>query len=77
MSSRIEGGELHHVSVVVPSIADALPFYRDTLHLQAGAIREIPDQHVRAGDAGRGRHSGSDHHGLIAAGPVDLEGRGR
>ena len=48
MSSRMEGGGLHHVSVVVPSIADALPFYRDTLHLQAGAIREIPDQHVRA-----------------------------
>jgi len=48
MSPPIEGGELHHVSVVVPSIADALPFYRDTLHLQAGAVREIPEQHVRA-----------------------------
>jgi methylmalonyl-CoA epimerase len=41
-------GELHHVSVVVPSIADALPFYRDTLRMRAGAVREIPDQHVRA-----------------------------
>jgi methylmalonyl-CoA/ethylmalonyl-CoA epimerase len=49
MNPRIEGaGELHHVSVVVPSIADALPFYRDTLHMQAGAVREIPDQQVRA-----------------------------
>jgi methylmalonyl-CoA/ethylmalonyl-CoA epimerase len=41
-------GELHHVSVVVPSIADALPFYRDSLQMQAGAVRDIPDQHVRA-----------------------------
>jgi methylmalonyl-CoA/ethylmalonyl-CoA epimerase len=49
MKPRIEGaGELHHVSVVVPSIADALPFYRDTLRMQAGAVREIPDQQVRA-----------------------------
>jgi len=49
MNPRIEGaGELHHVSVVVPSIADALPFYRDTLHMQAGAVREVPDQQVRA-----------------------------
>jgi methylmalonyl-CoA/ethylmalonyl-CoA epimerase len=49
MKPRIEGaGELHHVSVVVPSIADALPFYRDTMRMQAGAVREIPDQQVRA-----------------------------
>jgi len=41
-------GELHHVSVVVPSIADALPFYRDTLRMRAGPVREIPDQQVRA-----------------------------
>ena len=49
MIPRIEGaGELHHVSVVVPSIADALPFYRDTLRMHAGPVREIPDQQVRA-----------------------------
>ena len=49
MTPRTEGaGELHHVSVVVSSIADALPFYRDTLRMQVGAVREIPDQHVRA-----------------------------
>lgn len=49
MTPRIEGaGELHHVSVVVPSIADALPFYRDTLRMHAGPVREIPDQQVRA-----------------------------
>ncbi len=43
-----EAGELHHVSVVVPSIPDALPFYRDTLGMRAGPIRELADQHVRA-----------------------------
>jgi methylmalonyl-CoA/ethylmalonyl-CoA epimerase len=43
-----EAGELHHVSVVVPSIPDALPFYRDTLRMRAGPIRELTDQHVRA-----------------------------
>ena len=37
MTPRSEGaGELHHVSVVVPSIAEALPFYRDTLRMDAG-----------------------------------------
>ena len=49
MTARPDGpGELHHVSVVVPSIDDALPFYRDTLRLRAGPVRELPDQRVRA-----------------------------
>jgi methylmalonyl-CoA/ethylmalonyl-CoA epimerase len=43
-----EPGGLHHVSVVVPSIAEALPFYRDTLRMRAGPVRELTDQHVRA-----------------------------
>jgi methylmalonyl-CoA epimerase len=43
-----EPGELHHVSVVVPSIAASLPFYRDVLRMQAGPVREIADQRVRA-----------------------------
>lgn len=42
-----EARELHHVSVVVASIADALPFYRDTLGLTPGAVREVVDQRVR------------------------------
>lgn len=41
-------GELHHVAVVVPSIAAALTFYRDTLGLVPGPVHELPDQHVRA-----------------------------
>ena len=41
-------GELHHVSIVVSSIADSLPFYRDTLRMTPGPVREIADQRVRA-----------------------------
>jgi methylmalonyl-CoA/ethylmalonyl-CoA epimerase len=40
-------GELHHVSVVVASIAESLPFYRDTLRMTAGPVREVADQQVR------------------------------
>ena len=41
-------GELHHVAVVVPSIAAALPFYCDTLGLIPGPVHELPQQRVRA-----------------------------
>ncbi len=41
-------GELHHVAVVVPSIAGSLPFYRDTLRMEAGPVRDLVDQRVRA-----------------------------
>lgn len=43
-----EARELHHVSVVVASIGEALPFYRDTLGLRPGPVRDVPDQRVRA-----------------------------
>ncbi len=42
-----EAGELHHVAVVVASIEESLPHYRDTLGLHAGTVREIADQRVR------------------------------
>ncbi|MEA2661751.1 MAG: methylmalonyl-CoA/ethylmalonyl-CoA epimerase [Chloroflexota bacterium] len=42
-----EARELHHVSVVVASIPDSLPFYRDTLRMRAGPVKEIADQQVR------------------------------
>ena len=42
-----EARELHHVSVVVPSIAESLAFYRDTLGMRAGPVHELPDQRVR------------------------------
>jgi methylmalonyl-CoA/ethylmalonyl-CoA epimerase len=40
-------GALHHIAVAVPSIEGALPFYRETLGLRPGRIRELPDQGVR------------------------------
>jgi methylmalonyl-CoA/ethylmalonyl-CoA epimerase len=43
-----EAGELHHVSVVVSSIADSLPFYRDTLGMRPGQVHDLADQRVRA-----------------------------
>jgi len=43
-----EAGELHHVAVVVPSIAESLPFYREGLRMRAGEVHEIAEQRVRA-----------------------------
>lgn len=40
-------GELHHVGIVVPSIEEALPFYRATAGFRPRQVRNIPDQHVR------------------------------
>lgn len=55
----MSGRELHHVGVVVPSISAALPFYRDTLGLEAGTVVELEEQAVRVlflqGRAGSGR----------------------
>jgi len=45
-------GPLHHVAIAVPRIADVLPFYRDTLGLAAGPVRELPDQRVRVAFVG-------------------------
>ncbi|HAF11708.1 MAG TPA: methylmalonyl-CoA epimerase [Chloroflexi bacterium] len=42
-----EARELHHVSVVVRSIGESLRFYRDTLQLRAGPVRNVADQQVR------------------------------
>jgi len=39
--------ELHHVAIAVPSIEEALLFYRETLGLAPREVREVPDQHVR------------------------------
>ena len=42
-----EAHELHHVAIVVASVDESLPFYRDTLHLAPGPVRVMADQHVR------------------------------
>ena len=39
--------DLHHVGIVVPSIDAALTLYRDTLGLDCGESRDMPDQAVR------------------------------
>jgi methylmalonyl-CoA/ethylmalonyl-CoA epimerase len=43
-----EAGELHHVAVVVRSLAGSLPFYRDTLGMHPGPVLDLEDQRVRA-----------------------------
>lgn len=43
----IGAGELHHVAVAVPSLTDAIPFYRDTLGYQVDEPRLVADQRVR------------------------------
>lgn len=45
--SLAEAGPLHHIGVVVPSIKDAIPFYRDVLGYAIGPLREVGDQHVK------------------------------
>ena len=44
---NIHAGELHHVGVAVPSLADAIPFYRDTLGYGIGPVRDVAEQRVR------------------------------
>lgn len=41
-------GELHHVAIVVPNLAAALPFYTDALGMRAGEPHDLPGQAVRA-----------------------------
>jgi len=43
----VTAGSLHHVAIVVPSIAAALSFYRDTLGFAAREPRDVPDERVR------------------------------
>ena len=43
----VGAGELHHVAVAVPSLVEAIPFYRDLLGYDVDEPRLIADQHVR------------------------------
>jgi len=51
--SGIGARELHHVAVAVPSLDDAIPFYRDLLGYRVDAPRVIADQRVRVAFATR------------------------
>ena len=43
----VSTGPLHHIGVVVPSIAEVIPFYRETLGYEVGKTHDVADQHVR------------------------------
>jgi methylmalonyl-CoA/ethylmalonyl-CoA epimerase len=46
--TALEGvGALHHVGVVVPSLAEAIPFHRDVLGYAAGPEHVLAEQRVR------------------------------
>ena len=45
--SSIGAGPLHHVGVAVPSLRDAIPFYRDVLGYAIGPEHAVPEQKVR------------------------------
>jgi methylmalonyl-CoA/ethylmalonyl-CoA epimerase len=47
VSGLAGAGPLHHVGVVVPRIADALPFYRDVLGYAVGPMHDMPGQQVK------------------------------
>jgi methylmalonyl-CoA/ethylmalonyl-CoA epimerase len=49
----IGAGELHHVAVAVPSLVEAIPFYRDLLGYHVDEPRLIAEQHVRVAFATR------------------------
>jgi len=53
--SAIEAGTLHHIGVVVPSLTEAIPFYRDTLGYAIGRQHDVADQRVRIVFATRGQ----------------------
>ena len=54
MSGLAGAGPLHHVGVVVPRIAEALPFYRDVLGYAIGPVHDMTDQQVKVVFATRG-----------------------
>jgi methylmalonyl-CoA epimerase len=44
LQSLVQG--LHHVAIVVPSLAEARKTYVDVLGMRAGAVEHVPDQKV-------------------------------
>jgi methylmalonyl-CoA/ethylmalonyl-CoA epimerase len=52
--SLADAGPLHHVGIVVPSIAEALPFYRDVLGYEVGAPHDVSDQRVKVAFIAKG-----------------------
>lgn len=38
---------IDHIAIIVRNIEEALAFYRDTLGIEPGAIKEVPTEQVR------------------------------
>ena len=51
---RLPAGRIHHVAIVVKSLEDALPMYRDLLGLPLETITDIESDHVRIAFLGVG-----------------------
>jgi methylmalonyl-CoA epimerase len=51
---RLPPGRIHHVAIVVKSLEDALPMYRDLLGLPLETIMDIESDHVRIAFLGVG-----------------------
>jgi methylmalonyl-CoA epimerase len=47
-------GRIHHVAVIVKSLDEAMPLYRDVLGLPLGTIMDIPNDRVRIAFLGVG-----------------------
>jgi len=54
VSGVVGAGALHHVGIAVPSLAEAIPFYRDVLGYDVGAVHVMAEQRVRIVFATRG-----------------------
>ena len=52
--TRLPPGRIHHVAIVVKSLEDALPMYRDLLGLPLETIMDIESDHVRIAFLGVG-----------------------
>ena len=54
MKGVVRAGPLHHVGIAVPSLGEAVAFYRDVLGYAAGPVHEVPEQRVRVVFASQG-----------------------
>jgi methylmalonyl-CoA/ethylmalonyl-CoA epimerase len=50
----LDAGPLHHVGIAVPSLDEAIPFYRDVLGYEIGPRHVLPEQRITAVFATRG-----------------------
>lgn len=51
---------IDHVAIIVRNIEEALAFYRDTLGIEPGAIKEVPTEQVRIAFLPMGGPGGSE-----------------